>query len=138
MITDGSNTSTSLQDKPEALPQDLTICHCIIRQLQGARVEDARLIEGLQHQLRNLLRRAYGRSSEKLDPNQLALFEKLLAELANAVPPALAPESAATQVTPPAKTNGHGRRQLPPELERRPVVIDLPEDQKPCPCCQAM
>jgi transposase len=138
MTTDGSNTSTSLQDKPEALPQDLTICHSLIRQLLDARVEDARLIEGLQHQLKNLLRRAYGRSSEKLDPNQLALFEKMLAELANAVPPALAPESAATQVTPPAKTNGHGRRQLPPELERRPVVIDLPEDQKPCPCCQAM
>src|ERR1035437_2314652 len=143
MTTDGSNTFTSLQgemkERPEALPQDLTLCHSLIRQLLDARVEDARLIEGLQHQLRNLLRRAYGRSSENLDPNQLALFEKLLADLA--VLPAPAPEPPAIPATKPAPANGqqgHGRRQLPPELERRPVVVDLPEEQKPCPCCKAM
>ena len=145
MTTDGSNTSTSLQAKrkegSEALPQDLTVCHALIHQLLDARVEDARLIEGLQHELRNMLRRAYGRSSEKLDPNQLALFEKMLADLANAVSPAPAPELPAIPAAKPAPINGHaghGRRQLPPELERRPVVIDLPEEQKPCPCCQTM
>jgi transposase len=145
MTTDGSNTFTSLQgatkDGPVALPQDLTLCHAFIRQLLDARADDAQLIAGLQHQLRNLLRRSYGRSAEKLDPNQLALFEKLLADLANAVPPTPAPEPAPAPATKPAPTNGqrgHGRRQLPPELERRPVVIDLPEAQKPCPCCQAM
>jgi hypothetical protein len=62
MTTDGSNTFTSLQgemkERPEAWPQDLTLCHSLIRQLLDARVEDARRIEGLQHQLRNLLRRA--------------------------------------------------------------------------------
>jgi transposase len=139
MTTDGSYESTSLQATPEALPQDLTLCHSLIRQLLDARMEDARLIEGLQHQLKNLLRRAYGRSSEKLDPNQLALFEKLLAELA--ARPAPTPEPPAIPATKPAPTNGqggHGRRQLPPELERRPVVVDLPEEQKPCPCCKAM
>jgi transposase len=126
---------------PQALPQDLTVCHALIRQLFEARVEDAKLIEGLQHQLRNMLRRAYGRSAEKLDPNQMALFEKMLADLANAVPPAPAGESPALRVTQPAPANGqrgHGRRQLPAELERRPVVIDLPEEQKPCPCCQSL
>ena len=143
MTTDGLNALTSLpadcKEGPKALPQDLTLCHALIRQLLDARVEDARLIEGLQHQLRNMLRRAYGRSSEKLDPNQLALFEKLLADLAAL--PAPAPEPTAIPATNPAPTNGqgrHGRRQLPAELERRPVVIDLPEEQKPCPCCQAM
>ena len=145
MTTDGSNTFTSIQgatkEGPESLPQDLTVCHALIRQLLDARVEDAQLIAGLQHQLRNLLRRSYGRSAEKLDPNQLALFEKLLADLANAVPPTPAPEPAPAPATKPAPANGqgrHGRRQLPPELERRPMVIDLPEEQKLCPCCQAM
>ena len=130
-----------MKEGPESLPQDLTLCHSLIRQLLDARVEDARLIEGLQHQLRNLLRRAYGRSSEKLNPNQLALFEKLLADLANAAPPAPAPEPSVLPATQPVSTNGqrgHGRRQLPPALERRPVVIDLPEEQKPCPCCQTL
>ena len=145
MTTDGSNTFPSIpgatKEGPEALPQDLTLCHALIRQLLDARAEDAQLIAGLQHQLRNLLRRSYGRSSEKLDPNQLALFEKLLAELTHAAAPAPAPESPALPATKLAPTNGqrgHGRRQLPPELERRPVVIDLPEEEKPCPCCQAL
>jgi transposase len=145
MTTDGSNTFTSIQgaikEGPESLPQDLTLCHALIWQLLEARAEDAQLIAGLQHQLRNLLRRAYGRSAEKLDPNQLALFEKMLADLAQAVPPAPVPEPPALPATKPAPTNGqrgHGRRQLPAELERRPVVIDLPEEQKPCPCCHAL
>ena len=148
MTTDGSTSLSATPATPAApaaplpadLPADLTTCHAIIRQLLDARVEDARLIEGLQHQLRNLLRRAYGRSSEKLDPNQLALFEKMLAELAQANPPATSPEPTPVPTPPSDKTNpnGHGRRRLPPELERRPVVIDLPEEQKPCPCCRAM
>src|ERR1035437_5244601 len=143
MTTDGSSTVTSIRgemkERPEALHQDLTLCHSLIRQLLDARWEDARLIELLQHQLRNLLRRAYGRSSEKLDPNQLALFEKMLADLAAL--PAPAPEPPTIPATKPAAANGqqgHGRRQLPPELERRPVVVDLPEGQEACPCCKAM
>lgn len=142
MTTDGSDASISLQATPEALPQDLTACHALIRQLLDAHVEDARLIEGLQHQLRNLLRRAYGRSSEKLDPQQLALFEKMLADLAALPAPACEPPPPPTiPATKPASTNGeggHGRRRLPAELERRPVVVDLPEDQKACPCCKAL
>lgn len=142
MTTDGSQQSTYLQAIPETLPDDLTTCHAIIRQLLDARMEDARLIDGLQHQLKSLLRRLYGRSSEKLDPNQLALFEKMLAELGDAagatapVPAAENPEPAAAPTKKPV--NGHGRRRLPAELERRPVPIDLPEEEKPCPCCHAM
>jgi transposase len=142
MTTDGSNTFTSIQgeseEQPEALPQDLTLCHSLIRQLLDAQREKDHLIAGMQQQLNCLLRRVYGRSSEKLDPNQLALFEKMLAELANAAPPAAIPEPAPGPAASSVKANGHGRRQLPPELERRPVVVDLPEEQKPCPCCQAV
>jgi transposase len=147
MTTDGSQQSTSLQAIPETLPDDLTTCHAIIRQLLDAQREKEHLIDGLQHQLKNLLRRLYGRSSEKLDPNQLALFEKMLAELGDAagapppaapVPAAENPEQAAAPATKPEKNNGHGRRRLPAQLERRPVPIDLPEQEKPCPCCHAM
>ena len=117
-----------------ALPENLATCHAIIEQLLEARNEDARLIAGLQYQLQNLLRRAYGRSSEKLDPNQLALFEKMLAELQQG------PTTPTESVESSSKSNsiGHGRRQLPASLERRQMVIDVPEDQKPCPCCHAM
>lgn len=30
---------------------------------------------------------------------------------------------------------GHGRRRLPSDLPRTKVIHDLPEEQKPCPCC---
>jgi hypothetical protein len=62
-VSTDAATSPSSITSPAAsheanLPADLTVCHALIRQLLEARVEDARLIEGLQHQLKNLLRRA--------------------------------------------------------------------------------
>ena len=131
-----SPTYSATPSQAQSLPADLTACHAFIRELLEAQREKDHLIAGMQQQLNQLLRRIYGRSSEKLDPNQLALFEKLLAELEQSTPAASAPTPEPEAATP--STNGHGRRPLPPELERRPVVIDLPEAEKPCPCCQAM
>jgi len=86
-----------------------------------------------------LLRRLFGRSAEKIDPNQLLLFEKVLSELA---PPTYAPASAAEtesesneSASTDAKPKGHGRRRLPTTLPRQKVIHDLPEDEKPCACC---
>lgn len=142
MTTDGS---TSLPAAPAAelpvdLPADLVTCHALIRELLEAQRDKDHLLAGLQHQLQQLLRRMYGRSSEKIDPNQLALFEKLLAELAQSTPtttPEPAPVST-PEVATSNGTGGHGRRRLPAELERRRVEFDLPEAEKPCPCCQSM
>ena len=39
--------------------------------------------------------------------------------------------------TPPSR-RGHGRRRLPSTLEREKRIHDLPEDEKPCPCCGTM
>jgi transposase len=142
MTTDGSNTFTSLQATPAApvaefpapLPGDLAACHALIRELLEAQRDKDHLIAGMQHQLDQLLRRVFGRSAEKIDPNQLALFEKMLAELAPSAPTAPAPVPSAP-ATAASQPNGHGRRRLPAELERRPVIFDVPEAEKPCPCC---
>lgn len=85
----------------------------------------------------------YGRSAEKIDPNQLLLFESLLNQLAPPANPADSgptpgeTESAAPESRKP-KGNGHGRRRLPTNLEREKRVHDLPEEQKPCPGCGTM
>lgn len=98
--------------------------------------QKSREIDSLQHQLQQLLRRLFGRSAEKIDPKQMLLFERLLNQLAPPTPVAEAlPESAPA---PRPATNGHGRRRLPSDLPRQKVIHDLPEDQKPCPCCGKM
>jgi len=114
------------------LPKDLAACHAMIgellEQLQGAN----RRMQRMGHQLEQLLRRLYGRSAERLDPNQMVLFADLLKQLQPEPPPA--PEAPASSPAPSA-SGGHGRRRIPEDLPRRRVVHDLPEEEKPCPCC---
>jgi len=91
-----------------------------------------REIESLQHQLQALLRRYYGRSSEKMDSAQRLLFEDLIDK---AIPQMPAEDGAEDQAPLTHQRKGHGRRRLPAHLAREKVIHDLPEDQKPCPCC---
>jgi transposase len=65
----------------------------------------------------------------------MQLFEILLNQLAPPMPAAL-PEP--TPEEPRTAKNGHGRRRLPTDLPRQKIVHDLPEDEKPCPCCGKM
>jgi transposase len=104
-------------------------------QLLETQQSHLREIDDLQHQLQALLRRYYGRSSEKMDPNQRLLFEDLIDKAIPEIPENQAPdvESPADEV--PSRRRGHGRRRLPSNLEREKVIHDLPEEEKPCPCC---
>src|SRR5271166_4177502 len=116
------------------LPTDLEACHQLIRELLDSLAQQSCLNEKLQHQLEQLLRRIYGRKSEKLDPNQLLLFAREILE-ATGVDPAAA--SLAADLEPaesdgqpdPTKKNGHGRKLLPKNLERQRKVHDVPPEQ---------
>jgi transposase len=94
-----------------------------------------RKIDDLQHRLQTLLRRYYGRSSEKMDPNQRLLFEDLIDKAIPEMPDEAASDvdDVSSETSP--KRKGHGRRRLPRNLERVTHIHDLPEDEKPCPCC---
>src|SRR5262249_42399219 len=61
---------------PSELPTDLAACHELIRELFQTLPQQTHLNEKLQHQLEQLLRRVYGRRSEKLDPDRLWLFAR--------------------------------------------------------------
>lgn len=106
-------------EKLTGLPNDLEQCHALI----GALCEDNRQ---LHQRIDYLLRRLFGPRSERLDPNQLALFEKLVDQ--GPVPP----EPAASHVAQP-RHNGHGRKRLPEDLPRTRIVHDLPDEEKVCP-----
>jgi transposase len=99
--------------------------------LEQLKLKD-RKIDDLQHQVQALLRRYYGRSSEKMDPHQRLLFEDLIDK---AIPEMPADAAGAEESPPPRRRQGHGRRRLPSNLPREKIIHDLPEDEKPCPCC---
>ena len=79
---------------PAELPTDLETCHQLIRELLETLTRQTCLNEKLQHQLEQLLRRIYGRRSEKLDPNQLLLFAREILE-ATGVDPTATPSPSA-------------------------------------------
>jgi transposase len=129
---------TGMTTTPSELPTDLSACHQLIRELFQTLAQQTHLNEKLQHQLEQLLRRVYGRRSEKLDPNQLLLFAREIMAESQTTPAANAPPadtaSTATETTPPKK-NGRGRKQLPANLPRKPALHDVPAEQLPCPEC---
>jgi transposase len=123
-------------DADSPLPDDIESAHRLIRELLATLRQQTHLNESLQHQLEQLLRRLYGKRSEKLDPNQLLLFAQ---EILEAGGPEVAPEptpAVPAAARPPAK--GHGRKPLPASLPRKRVVHDVPLPERPCPDCGAI
>jgi hypothetical protein len=126
---------------PHNLPEDAGILRQIVLQLLGVVEDKDRLLERVQHQLKQLLRHRYGQKRERIDENQLFLFAAQIvaasqrASTASTQPaPAAADASAATAQN--KKRNGHGRKPLPATLERRRVVFDLDASQRQCPHCR--
>jgi transposase len=117
-------------DADSPLPDDIESAHRLIRELLATLRQQAHLNDALQHQLEQLLRRLYGKKSEKLDPDQLWLFAR---EILEAGGPEIMPEPKPSPARPPAP--GHGRKPLPAGLPRRRVVHDVPPGERPCPDC---
>ena len=119
MTTDG----TQVLECP-TLPSDLATCHALI-QVQREQLDNTtRKLSQMEHQLQQLLRRLYGRSAEKIDPKQMALF----AEMLKALEAQNQPAEPLPAPAPAAPTNriGHGRRRLPDDLPRERA------SQRPC------
>ena len=122
----------------DRLPDDIDVLQALVRRTLDERdaviAERDRLIdqnERLRHLLRQLQRVRFGRSSEKLDPDQLQLaLEDIEQELARNE--AEQQKSAPARARP-AKPQGE-RKSLPAHLPRVEVVM-APEDTH-CPCCR--
>jgi transposase len=133
------------------LPDDPASLRAIIAQQQeAAKQQELRLAEVqrqrdqleldkllLEHRLALLLKRVYGPRADTADPAQFLLDfgESLEARPVEPLdlPPGTDPATATRRVR-------RGRRNLA-AFEHLPVipqVLDLPEDQKPCPCCGKM
>jgi len=129
VVTDDPNSSAATLDE---LRRENELLRAERDQLLEEQHRQLRKIDDLQHQVQALLRRYYGRSSEKMDPRQRLLFEDLIDK---AIPEMPAEDAGDDKSPPMPRRNGHGRRRLPADLPREKVIHDLPEDEKPCPCC---
>ncbi len=118
-----------------ALPDDLDVCHGLIRELTASYREAQRRIEQLEHRLDLLLRRIYGPRSERFDPNQMLLFAESAEEDAGAAARDDPTREEAPPQPRPRPIKGHGRRALPADLPRERRVYELPPEQRVCPDC---
>lgn len=114
------------------LPDDVGLCHTLIGQLHDTLATQQRELEQLQHYVAQLLRARYGPRSEKIDPQQLALFEIQPTEEATATD-AVGAEPSETVVREHRRRGG--RKPLPADLPRKRVEYALPAEQLACPGC---
>lgn len=123
----------SSPSNPIPLPADLDGAHALIRALFEQVSRSDREIEQLRHRIDQLCRRLFGRSSERVDPNQLVLAFMEASGLA-----AAAPEPETESAAPPAERSarkGHGRRPRLEDLPRQTFLNDLPDAEKACAGC---
>jgi hypothetical protein len=118
---------SALHVDPASLPDDLELLKSLIAQLFEALREKDRSLESLRQRIDLLLRKLYGRSSEKFSAAQATLFDLAAETVAEQLPPPPAP---ALPAKTPAAKGGHGRRRAPDMLQRVPVVHDLTPAEK--------
>ncbi len=129
--------SQPLSDDPATLRQIIVQQSARITELQTQRdqLELDKLL--LQHRLDVLLKQAYGPRADRIDPAQIMLefADGLESRPVNPadLPPEVSPATVSRRVR-------RGRRNLAAfeDLEVIQKVIDLPDEQKPCPCCGTM
>ncbi|MBO0757918.1 MAG: IS66 family transposase, partial [Bradyrhizobiaceae bacterium] len=126
---------------PDSLPTNAKALRALLlaertrhaEELAAARSEADREIERLMAIIKVLQRHRFGRRSERLDPDQLALALEDL-EQALAAAEAAAEQDNKTSAKPTAtRKRNINRGALPPHLPREEVVIDVAN--KTCACC---
>lgn len=109
------------------LPSDPQLLQRLVRDMAAAVESRDGEIERLQSIIKKLQRAQFGRSSERLDPDQLALaLEDLDADIARIQ------ESHPFVSKPSAERPSH-RKSLPDHLPRENVLLDI--DDTVCACC---
>lgn len=111
-----------------SLPPDVETLQRLVVELSTTVTTQQRQLEQLQHYVAQLLKARYGQRSERLDPQQLALFAE------PSIPPAAPAPPNETSVAAHMRRGG-GRNALPENLPRERVEHDLAKHDKSCPGC---
>jgi transposase len=122
-------TAVSAVD-PTDLPDDTALLKAMLAEALAALRTSQHEAEQLRQRMDQLLRRLFGRRSERLNPHQLLLFAEPPAD--EAVTP-VTPTNAGEAAKP--RRKGHGRQQLPRHLPRDRRVYELSEAERLCHGC---
>jgi transposase len=126
-------TNTASQLLPavdlQQLPNDPPTLKGLVVELTQALRDEQQQAARWREQLERLLRRLYGRRSERLDPSQQTLFA---AEPTAAASP---PDTPASEPRSRGGRTPHGRQRLPAHLPRQEIRYELAEAVRACPCC---
>jgi transposase len=120
-----------------ALPNNLSLCHELIRELVEKLSKQERLNKQLQHRLEQLLRARFGPRSEKLDESQLLLFAREYLGLGEEREESEEPKVEQPEPEEKPRRRGHGRGKRM-DVPRERIEHDLSEEEKVCPCCGEM
>ena len=102
---------------------------------QSTIVDLQQQLQRMEHHVQQLLRDRYGPRSERVDPNQLPLFEHDDSEESKESTVDKNDRSLGSTTVCEHPRRGGGRNPLPEHLPRERIEHDLPEEQKACPCC---
>lgn len=135
------NTDASLPSDLAACQHELIAARGQLTHVESVLAETALTCEQQRTQIEKLAaeldlfkRYLYGRRSERFaeDPDQGRLFESA----AGGTPPtAELPEAAEEEITYRRRRPGHGWSELPANLPREQVLLDVPEAERICGCC---
>jgi transposase len=118
----------TLKPDPTTLPDDPAVLKQLVLQLFDELQKSREQVQRMERHMDLLLRRVYGRTSEKLDPDQGLLFEREEASSEAAEQKAASDEPPLSKTSP--NRHQHGRGRLPDTLERVQVIHDLTEAEK--------
>lgn len=119
-------------DSETTLQEENTYLKEQISELTNVIENKKQIISAQQKQLNELLKRIYGRRSEKLDPDQL-LLNQVIIEAEKNIPKKTDPEETKIKeklVREHIRRNHPGRRPLPEHLERIEHYLDIDEKDK--------
>jgi transposase len=130
MHTDSFPESENLKTQTELLSEEIERLR-----LRNEYLESRTRI--LETKIEALLRRLYGRASEKIDPAQLKLFEKEFAEASSGVlsREVVDEDEADLEEAPKRQSRRNGRKPLPDDLRRERVYHEPDPAELVCPCC---
>ena len=117
------------------LPDDVATLQRMVQQLLSNVNEQARQIVDLQSRLEWFKRHVFGRRSEKLDANQLTLFEGMTQAPPQAEHGSAAVSQRPADMTDKSRPHRNGRVPLPAHLPRERIEHHPPQEELICSCC---